>query len=164
MKRLLVVLGPFVAASALAFACTSNSSPAGTPGGGSGSGSGGGSGGGGCVEADDAGTVYGCLVVRTNGVSGASDQADCTPSMMTYVASCPTASLVGCCTSPDNTGGNVTSTEEECYYNAEFDGSEFCVACGLNSDGSPKTPAQTQATCEATGVAGLNAGTWSTTP
>jgi hypothetical protein len=121
---------------------------------------------GGCVLSLD-GSTLSCLVFRVNGTSDTVNQAGCTPTKTTYVASCPTKNLVGCCTAPANTGVG-TATEEECYYDIEVDAAEQCPACGIagtTKSGQPifNTPAQQEAHCKASGVV-TNPGTWSTTP
>jgi hypothetical protein len=161
---------PLLASLFFGLGCSSSSSSGATDGGGTGSSgggsgssgsSGGGSSGGACALVLDAGTVE-CLVTRVNGKSDVIDQAGCTPTMTTYFPTCPTTSLVGCCTVPVAVGAG-SANEEQCYYNLEEpDGAVVCPTCGLTATGY-RTPAETQAVCMDSGVAGTG-GTWSTTP
>jgi Zn-dependent metalloprotease len=125
--------------------------------------------GGGCVYTADGGQVIECLVTRFNGKSNTPDQAACDPTKTTYVPSCPTTSLVGCCTSPANTGVG-TATIEVCAYNAMIDGQKACIPCGIQTvlpDGAVifNNLPETIAACKAGGLEGAtNPGTWSTIP
>jgi len=161
-------LAPLFASLVFGLGCSSSSSSATGDGGASQEGGGGGGGGSaaGCAVILDDMTVE-CTVNRIGGVSNVKSEADC-EAMTTYVASCPTANLVGCCTAPANTGGGASVTQEECYYNVDEEGSEECAACDIadaSASGQPlfNTAAQQEARCKATGVV-QNPGTWSATP
>jgi hypothetical protein len=163
---------PLLASLVFGLGCSSSSSSGANDGGGGGGGSGSGSGsgsssggesGGACALLTDAGPFV-CVVTRINGMSNVVDQAGCTPTMSTYFPSCPTTSLVGCCTAPVSVGAG-SANEEECFYNLEEpDGAVVCPSCGENSTGF-NTQAEVQAACM-DGGAGyiLTSGTWSTTP
>jgi hypothetical protein len=164
MTALASITVALLVSAAVSVGCSSNS-PSATGDGGTQGTSGGSTGG--CVLILDGGLTVECTVNRINGSSDTVNQAGCTPTETTYVASCPTKNLVGCCTAPANTGAG-TVTQEECYYDVKEDGAEGCVACGISGmskSGQPtyNTAAQTEAKCKATGVV-TNPGTWSTTP
>jgi hypothetical protein len=154
-------VSPFLAASLLvcatyAWACSNDdSTPSSTADAGAGHTDAGGSttgtgdgthGGGGCVAyVDDAGTIPGdCIIARVNGTSLFSSQAGC-PAGSTFVDSCPTDTLYGCCSTIGGSGGNATNVEEDCAYAA------------TDEDGGGNY-LESQSACTSIG------GTWSTTP
>jgi hypothetical protein len=166
-KTLRSLLFPLSTCLGLALACSSSSSsPSKTDDAGdhTGGDSGGGGGSkltnGGCESLAD-GQVIECIVFRIDGKSDTTDQAGCKNLMATYVATCPTENLVGCCTTPAATGIGTASTEQ-CYYNAKIDGGQGCILCGIGPDGGAEGAAQAEATCKMN--AGTGAGVWTTTP